>query len=368
MSASRLCRAPGSFPPLAKGGLGGVVPALSEESVQLAAWAIVVAFAFAPAAFADGGSPPDYMAQIAPIFKKYCAGCHNDEDREGKFSLESYASLQRGTEHGPALLPGDAKGSRIIRLVTGAAKPMMPPKDEPRPNPGEIALVEAWIKSGARGPSGQEPDRLALVVPKIPSHAKIRPVTAIDATHDGKWLAVARGNEVGLYGQHYNRSLPPERTLGRFPGEVTALHFTRDGQRLVTASGVAGLGGVAAIWNVALGSLVRSFEGHRDILYDAELSPDGKTLATCGYDKLIEVWDAASGKRLRTLEGHTGAVYDVAFSPDSRFLVSASADDTCKVWRVEDGQAHGYAAATAQGRIRLHIQPRWPHDRGRGRR
>jgi len=62
--------------------------------------------------------------------------------------------------------------------------------------------------------------------------------------------------------------------LERFPGKVTAVHFTPDGQRLVTASGVAGLGGVAAIWNVADGSLIRQFEGHRDILYDAELSPD----------------------------------------------------------------------------------------------
>ena len=126
--------------------------------------------------------------------------------------------------------------------------------------------------------------------------------------------------------------------VGKFPGKVTALHFSADGSQLITASGVAGLGGIAAIWNVADGALVRQFAGHHDILYDAELSPDGKRLATCGYDKQIEIWDAISGKLLRTLEGHTGAVYDVAFSPDSRFLVSASADDTCKVWRVEDGQ------------------------------
>ena len=146
-----------------------------------------------PAVGADGGPAPDYATQVAPIFKKYCAGCHNDEDREGKFSLESYASLQRGTAHGPALLPGDAKGSRIVRVLTGAAKPMMPPKDEPRPGADEIALIAAWIDAGARGPQGQEPDRLALVVPKIPAHAKVRPVVAMDATHDGKWLAVARG-------------------------------------------------------------------------------------------------------------------------------------------------------------------------------
>jgi hypothetical protein len=313
-----------------------------RRRVQYCCICLLVAYMFAAAlaarARASSGPAPDYTKQIEPILKKYCAGCHNDEDREGKFTLESFASLQRGTAHGPAFLPGDAKGSRIIRVLTGAAKPLMPPKDEPRPAAGEIALLESWIDSGARGPAGKEPDRLALIVPKIASHAKTRPVTAMDATADGKWLALARGAEVGLYGAQTPRAAAPDRTLGRFPGEVTALHFTSDSQRLVTASGIAGLGGVAAIWNVADGTLVRSFEGHRDLLYDAELAPDGKILATCGYDKLIELWDAGSGKHLRTLEGHTGAVYDVGFSPDSRFLVSASADDTCKVWRVEDGQ------------------------------
>jgi WD40 repeat protein len=313
---------------------------MNERGIRLMLWLTILAslFTVVPAARADGQGSPDYATRVAPVFKKYCAGCHNDEDREGKFSLESYASLQRGTAHGPALLAGDPKGSRIIRVLTGAAKPMMPPEDEPRPAAGEIALIAAWIESGAHGPQGEEPDRLALVVPKIPAHVKVQPVVAMDATRDGRWLAVARGDHVGLFGGHSPRSGAPERTLGPFPGKVTALHFTPDGKRLVTASGVAGLGGVAAIWNVADGTVAVRIEGHRDILYDAELSSDGKVLATCGYDKIIELWDAAAGKRLRTLEGHTGAVYDVAFSPDNRFLVSASADDTCKVWRIADGQ------------------------------
>ena len=170
----------------------------------------------------------------------------------------------------------------------------------------------------------------------------MRPIVAIDATRDGKWLAVARAAEVGALrdagaGQGPARS---SRAIDRqVPGQSHGACISPPTEAsLITASGVAGLGGVAAIWNVADGTLIREFAGHRDILYDAELSPDGKRLATCGYDKQIEIWDADSGKLLRTLEGHTGAVYDVAFSPDSRFLVSASADDTCKVWRVEDGQ------------------------------
>jgi WD40 repeat protein len=288
----------------------------------------------------DGGAVPDYQSQVAPLLKQYCAGCHNDEDREGKFSLESYASLQRGTKHGPALLPGDAKGSLMLRLMTGAAKPGMPPKDEPRPSLEEIAIIEAWIASGARGPRGEEPSRMALLVPKIPSRSQVGPIVAMDSTRDGRWTALARDTGVTVYegiGEKLTVGTLKGRAIGSFPGKVTSVHFTPDGKRLLVASGVAGLGGVASIWNVEDGTLVRAFEGHRDLLHDAELSPDGRILATCGYDKTIELLEASTGKLLRTLEGHTGAVYDVAFSPDGRFLVSGSADDTCKVWRVEDG-------------------------------
>ena len=306
---------------------------------------------------------------IAPIFTKYCAGCHNDEDRDGKFSLESYGSLQKGTEKGPAILPGDPKGSLMIRVLTGAAKPSMPPKGEPRPEAGEIALIAAWIESGARGPQGEEPDRLALNVPRIPSRTRLRPIAAIDASPDGKRLAVARAAEVAIYpmpGQGGGLPEKPERLLDKFPGKVTAVHFSPDGTRLIAASGVAGLGGLAAIWNVADGALIRQFAGHRDILYDAELSPDGMRLATCGYDKQIEVWDASSGKLLRSLEGHTGAIYDVAFSPDSRFLVSASADDTCKVWRVEDGQRMDTLPQPLKAEYACTFSPDGQTDRRRG--
>ena len=303
---------------------------------------LILAILFAAQApVADVGTSPDYRVQVAPVLAKYCAGCHTDEDREGKFSVESFASIQKGAEHGPALLAGDPKGSLMLRLMMAEGKRTMPPKGEPRPSPAEVAVVEAWIASGARGPEGEMPPRLALLVPKIAPKARVRPVVAMDASHDGRWTAVARDTEVTLFagtGEAVTRSTRPGRSIGAFPGKVTSVHFTPDGNRLVVASGVAGLGGLASIWEVETGTLVRSFEGHRDLLHDAELSPDGSRLATCGYDKVIEIRDAATGALLRSLEGHTGAVYDVAFSPDGRFLVSASADDTCKVWRVEDGQ------------------------------
>ena len=290
--------------------------------------------AAAPVAGADDPPAPDYDAAVAPILRKYCAGCHNDEDREGEFSVESFASLQKGGERGPALKPGDASSSRLIRVLTGAAKPVMPPKGEPRPSDSDVAILTAWINAGAAAPKGEPAGRPALVVPKIASRAKARPVTAVAFSSDGKRRAVARFGSVELFEASADT---PKRVLDDFPGKVTAVHFSRDGGRLVTASGVVGLGGEAALWNTEDGALIRRFQGHRDLLFDAALSPDGKILATAGYDRVIKLWNSEDGAASRNLEGHNGAVYKLAFSPDGRFLASASADDTCKVWRVADG-------------------------------
>ena len=54
-------------------------------------------------------------------------------------------------------MPGDPKGSLMIRVLTGAAKPSMPPKGEPRPEAGEIAIIEAWIEAGRTAPRVKSP-------------------------------------------------------------------------------------------------------------------------------------------------------------------------------------------------------------------
>ena len=283
---------------------------------------------------ADDSASPSFDAHVAPVLKRYCVGCHNDQELEGNFSLEGPDAWTEGTSKGPLVRPGDAGQSLLIRLMIGQAKPAMPPKGEPRPSEAEIAQIRTWIDAGAKRPDAAPADRLALAVPKIVPKTAVRPITALDLSRDGRHRAEARYGEVALFSAGVDI---PVRKLSDFPGKVTAVHFANDDRWLVVASGVTGLGGVASIWDTADGHLVRRFDGHKDLLFDAELSPDGKTLATCGYDRTIQLWDAATGQNLRILTGHNGAVYDVAFSPDGRFLLSASGDDTCKVWRVADG-------------------------------
>ena len=279
---------------------------------------------------------PDYVREVAPLLKKYCAGCHNADDREGKLSLETYAELQRGGATGPAVLPGNAESSRLMRLLTGAAEPVMPPKDNPRPTAAEIAIVQRWIAAGALGPQGASPDRTRLLVPRIvPLKDGPRSVTALAASADGKLLAVGRFRNVVVSDTRSGRTV---HTLQKLPGKINALTFSADSRRLVTASGIAGLYGRATIWNVADGARVRDFVGHRDTLYAAVLSPDARVLATGSYDRKIILWDTTTGKPLRTLLGHNGAIYDLAFHPSGEILASASGDKTIKVWKVDTGQ------------------------------
>jgi WD40 repeat protein/mono/diheme cytochrome c family protein len=285
---------------------------------------------------AEQAAAIDYTTQIKPILTKYCAGCHNADDREGKFSVESFADLQRGGERGPTIVPGQAARSRLLLVLTGTVEPSMPPEDNERPDAAEIALLRAWIDAGAPGPAGIEPDRPRLTTPRIePGPGIDDRITAMDYWPEGRQLAVARFQRVELQDPV---SGEVHRVLDELPGKVNAVHYVEDGRRLLTASGVSGLYGQATLWNLADGKRVRDFVGHRDILFDAEFSPDGRTMATCSYDRRITLWDVSSGEILRTMDGHNDAVYDLAFSPDGTVLATASGDETVKLWLVESGE------------------------------
>lgn len=278
---------------------------------------------------------PDFNEAVAPIFTKYCVGCHNTDDAEGKLVLDSYDATLSGGEHGAVLVPGQPERSRMILVLSGKAEPAMPPEGSEAPTAEEIATLERWIAGGARGPAGEAHDPTRLVVPKIEPRVSARmPINALAYSPDGKLLAAAGYREIRLLSSE-SRGLV--RKLSGHAGNVMSVSFSADGTKLITAAGEPGLFGEARIWNVADGAMVREFRGHKDSLYAAVLSPDGALLATAGYDQAIILWDANSGAEVRTLAGHNGAVYDLAFSADGKLLASASADRTVKLWDVASG-------------------------------
>jgi WD40 repeat protein len=81
-------------------------------------------------------------------------------------------------------------------------------------------------------------------------------------------------------------------------------------------------------WNIA---------GHRGWTRALAVSPDGKTLASCGNDHLVKLWSIPDGKAIRTLEAHECHVYNVAFHPEGKHLVSADLKGIVKVWDLAKG-------------------------------
>ena len=283
------------------------------------------------------GAPLNYDRDVAPIFRAYCAGCHNDADQEGSFSLETFAHLRTGGDKGDPIHPGRPDESLLIRSIEGHAKPAMPPRDEPQVPEAERQRLRRWIAEGATGPGSDVSILSRLVVPvmDMPAAASVRrPVTALEFSPNGEWLAVASSGRVEL---RTTPSRSARRVLEGIPGKVNAVHISPDGRVVTLAAGVPGLNGVVQQWDVTTGRKQREFTGHRDAVQDAVVSPDGRCMVSGGYDRSLRFWAMESGRCVRTNTVHNGAVFRLAFHPDGAVVASASADQTVKLWRLADG-------------------------------
>src|SRR5437870_3713948 len=81
-----------------------------------------------------------------------------------------------------------------------------------------------------------------------------------------------------------------------------------------------------------------AFQAHDEVAWSVAFSPDGKRLATGGWDDTVKLWDVATGQELMTLKGKTGRIYCVTFSPDGRVLASGTRDRMAKLWDMDTGK------------------------------
>ena len=116
---------------------------------------------------------------------------------------------------------------------------------------------------------------------------------------------------------------------------VHSANLSLDGKLLATGDAH----GYVVIFDITERIWIKKWKGHNNGIYGVSIFPDGKHLVSCGYgDRSVKVWDMEEGESLMTLDGHTDGVHSVAYSPNGLLIVSASFDSTARIWCAKSGK------------------------------
>ncbi|MCP5537395.1 MAG: PSD1 domain-containing protein [Akkermansiaceae bacterium] len=106
---------------------------------------------------------PDFVNDIQPILEENCVRCHGENKDKGELRLDTYALTMEGGETGDAVDLKNPEKSLILKRVSLAHddEDVMPPTPDENGKKGgeplskkQIALLDAWIRSGAHWPEG----------------------------------------------------------------------------------------------------------------------------------------------------------------------------------------------------------------------
>ncbi|KAL2887302.1 Vegetative incompatibility protein HET-E-1 [Ceratocystis lukuohia] len=167
-------------------------------------------------------------------------------------------------------------------------------------------------------------------------------VTSVMFSKDGQRLASASwDNTIKIWDATSGVCL---QTLEGHDRGVTSVVFSNDGQQLASGS----RDNTVKIWDATSDACLQTFRDHDDEVTSVVFSNDGQRLASASSDTTVKIRDATSGACLQALEGHDREVMSVVYSNDGQRLASGSWDNTVKIWDTTSGaclqtlEGHGW--------------------------
>ena len=90
-----------------------------------------------------------FESAVRPVLADNCFRCHGERKQKGKLRLDSLASMLRGGESGPAIVPGEPDESLLVEAINHQSFEM-PPKGKLEAK--QIVALTRWIELGAPWP------------------------------------------------------------------------------------------------------------------------------------------------------------------------------------------------------------------------
>uniref|UniRef100_A0A7C4QLF4 Serine/threonine protein kinase n=1 Tax=Schlesneria paludicola TaxID=360056 RepID=A0A7C4QLF4_9PLAN len=157
------------------------------------------------------------------------------------------------------------------------------------------------------------------------------PLDALAISPDGNWFATGGWDGAARI---WNRETGEVRHVLQHGGlYVHSVAFSPDSRLLAT--GGDDPQGYVQVWDVATGRRLRTITGHEDGVLSVVFSRDGQRLLSASYDKTARLWSLADGREIKAFRGHTWWVWQAVFSPAEDRLVTVSQDGTAIVWDVD---------------------------------
>ncbi|MGO9115106.1 MAG: WD40 repeat domain-containing serine/threonine protein kinase [Thermoguttaceae bacterium] len=168
-------------------------------------------------------------------------------------------------------------------------------------------------------------------------------VFALAFSPDGKFLAAGDNDRRGFIKIWNSATGSLVRTLRGHADAVLSLAYSHDGKQLLSGS----YDRTAILWDLE-SDATRSFRGHEGWVFSVAFAPPAKAnekearIVTASQDGSVIVWSIATQKADPPFQGHAGPVYVARFSPDGKFVASAGYDKRVLLWRPEDVKPFDY--------------------------
>ena len=108
----------------------------------------------------------------------------------------------------------------------------------------------------------------------------------------------------------------------------------------IDENGIVALGytnGIVRLKDATTDRHLKTLRGHRDVVNNLAISPDGTLLAVHIFNDPVRLWDITTGRQTKTLSRHVGLGGMFAFSRDGKTFICQTSFNGIELWDVDTG-------------------------------